>query len=100
MSNLFSNTLNFNEDISNWNTSNVTNMSFMFAEAGRFNQPVHFDTNSVLDMDWMFFEATTFNQNLNNWDTDNVHSMRNMFQNTLMNNMNNLPNWYQEPEDN
>ncbi len=39
----------FNGDISNWNTSNVTNMAGMFAY------------------------ANLFNQDLNNWDTSNVN---------------------------
>ena len=30
----------FNEDISEWDTSEVTNMNFMFDEASSFNQPI------------------------------------------------------------
>ena len=35
---LFSNATNFNQDISMWDVSNVTNMSYMFSGASAFNQ--------------------------------------------------------------
>jgi surface protein len=35
---MFIGTPEFNQDISGWNTSNVTNMEGMFAETGAFNQ--------------------------------------------------------------
>ncbi|WP_197703602.1 BspA family leucine-rich repeat surface protein [Marinobacter sp. LV10R510-11A] len=35
---MFHNAINFNQDISNWNTSNVSNMRRMFYEANNFNQ--------------------------------------------------------------
>ena len=40
MSQLFKNKQNFNDDISSWNTSNVTNMAEMFSFAVTFNQDI------------------------------------------------------------
>ena len=34
------NASNFNDNISKWNVSNVTNMSFLFENAYSFNQPI------------------------------------------------------------
>ena len=61
MESIFDTTDVFNQDISSWNTSNVTNMELMFAFAISFNQdlsecgvtniisePSDFATNSIL----------------------------------------------------
>ena len=53
----------FNEDISRWDTSNVTNMESMFDGASSFNQPVEgWNTANVTDMAWMFSYAPSFTQ--------------------------------------
>ncbi len=47
----------------------------MFAEASAFNKPLNdWDTSNVTDMTYMFF-AATFNQPLNDWDTSSVTNM-------------------------
>ncbi len=51
--------------ISNWDTSQITDMSYMFYKATNFNQPLHFDTSNVTDMHYMFGYAINFNQPLN-----------------------------------
>ena len=79
MSNLFQCSL-FNGDISNWNTSNVTNTRSMFYLAKSFNQPLDkWNLSHVLNMEHMFNFASNFNQALNNWDVSNVKYMSNMF---------------------
>ena len=56
MSELFKDKTNFNDDISNWDVSNVTNMSVMFSDATSFNQDISsWDVSSVTDMSAMFF---------------------------------------------
>jgi surface protein len=76
----FYNCVNFNSNISNWNTSNVTNMSHMFSMTPAFNQPLtNFDTSNVTDMTHMFFGARTFNQQLTNFNTLKVINMSHMF---------------------
>ena len=79
MSGMFAGT-KFNRNISSWNTSNVTDMSHMFSGATVFNQPLNtWDTSKVTDMSHMFDGATTFNQPLNTWDVSNVTDMSYMF---------------------
>jgi surface protein len=91
--------------IDGFDTSNVTNMSSMFADASSFNQPVgQWDTSRVTDMYMMFFKATNFNQDIEQWNTDQVTDMRYMLLTTPNDeNFNQpIPSWYdieeQEPE--
>ena len=75
---------NFNGDISNWDTSKVTNMSFMLTMDGQatkhqFNQNIgSWDVGEVTDMRYMF-NNSIFNQDIGNWDTSKVTSMAFMF---------------------
>ena len=83
MSNLFANATTFNEPLTRWDTSNVVSMDSMFHHATAFNQPLdHLDTSRVDQMSYMFSGASAFNQPLNNrWDTSNVVTMKSMFAN-------------------
>ena len=55
--------------ISNWDTSEVTNMRVMFSHATNFNQPIeNWDVSKVTDMSFMFKGAESFNQAIDNWD--------------------------------
>lgn len=68
----------FNANISTWDVSNVTSMSYMFADTN-FNQNINsWDVSSVTDMQIMFFD-TPFNQPLDAWDVSNVINMNSMF---------------------
>lgn len=69
------------ENLNEWNTSNVTDMSMMF-EASKINQPIRFDTRNVITMYSMFYEAKHFNSPLN-FDTRNVQNMKAMFYDAL-----------------
>jgi surface protein len=80
MSELFRDKQTFNDDISSWDVSNVTNMSYMFRNARSFNQNISsWDVSNVKDMSYMFRDAKAFNQNINNWDVSNVTSFNYMF---------------------
>ena len=80
MSDMFHDARKFNQPISNFDTSNVTGMAHMFAGAWEFNQPVsNFDTRNVTDMSGMFADASVFNQPISNFDTRNVTDMSGMF---------------------
>ena len=77
---MFDRTLAFNGDVSQWNTSQVTNMSFMFSETESFNGDVsRWSISQVTDMSFMFNEASAFNSDLSNWNTSRVTDMYAMF---------------------
>ena len=70
----------FNQDISAWNTSSVTQMQFMFQDATAFNQPLNtWNVGNVTNMGYMFYGATAFNQPLNNWDLSAATNLEYMF---------------------
>ena len=70
----------FNGDISNWDVSNVTDMSDMFNGASSFNQDIgNWDVSNVTDMSGMFNGAYVFNQDIGNWDVSNVTNMSGIF---------------------
>ena len=70
----------FNEDISSWDVSNVTDMREMFAESFSFNQPIGFwDVSSVTIMNGLFFMASAFDQPIGDWDVSQVTDMAGMF---------------------
>ena len=66
----------------NFNTSNVTDMSFMFDGTnfygGNFDLS-YFDTSKVTDMSYMF-SFTSLKSLVANWDTSNVTNMLQMFE--------------------
>lgn len=79
MSSLFNQVI-FNEDISSWDVSDVSNMNQMFAESFAFNQPIGFwDVSSVTDMNGMFFMASAFDQPIGDWDVSQVTDIGSMF---------------------
>ena len=90
---LFYDNHTFNQDIWNWDTSNVTNMYGMFRAAVAFNQQINnWDTSKVTTMQYMFYNARAFNQQINNWDTSKVTNMNAMFYNAITFNQP-LNNW-------
>lgn len=63
----------FNQDISSWNTSNVTRMSSTFSEADVFNQDISsWDVSNVTTLSATFAGATAFNQDISSWDISKV----------------------------
>ena len=70
----------FNANISNWDTSKVTNMNAMFRDASSFNQDIGgWDTSKVTDMEDVFLSASSFNQDIGGWDTSQVTELDDMF---------------------
>ncbi len=71
----------FNGEIGHWNTSNVTDMSFMFSQATFFDRPIGgWNTGNVTSFRDMFSLALSFDQPLDSWDTSNANNMRSMFE--------------------
>lgn len=80
MSKMFYGAAAFNQSLNKWKTSKVTNMLYMFTQASSFDSSVEdWDTSQVTSMDHMFWYASSFNQNLNNWNVSNVTNMSDMF---------------------
>jgi len=80
MSYMFFNAYFFNGSLSNWNTSNVTDMSNMFNANYVFNGDIsNWDTGNVTTMTHMFDGASLFNQDLSGWDTAKVEDFNSMF---------------------
>lgn len=67
-------------DVTNWNTSNVTNMSRMFygSEVTKIDLS-SFNTSNVTNMSEMFAGLKVPNIDLSNFDTSNVTNMSRMF---------------------
>ena len=67
-------------DISYWDVSNVTNMAYMFTGCSNLNQDIsRWSVSLVTDMSYMFFRCENFNQNISSWDVSNVTDMCAMF---------------------
>ncbi|WP_434335156.1 BspA family leucine-rich repeat surface protein [Mycoplasma capricolum subsp. capricolum] len=93
MSKMFAGASSFNKDLNFWDTSNTLVMNGMFWDAESFNGAISkWKVNNVGDMQSMFSGATKFNQDLDEWDTSNVENMEGMFSNTKDFN-GNISNW-------
>jgi surface protein len=71
-------------NINSWDTSNVTDMSYMFQAAELFDDNIgNWNVSNVIDMTSMFDSAFLFNNGgsstISNWNTFNVTNMSNMF---------------------
>ncbi len=94
MSFAFSNMESFNEDISGWNMSNVTNTEKMFFFASAFNQPLNsWNMGNVTTTKSMFEAASAFNQPLNSWNMEEVTTTESMFASASAFNQD-INNWY------
>jgi surface protein len=86
---MFWNNPYFNQDVTSWDVSKVTDFGSTFKDAIAFNngegsgavstKPLSWNTAAATNMSYMFAGATSFNQNLLGWNTSAVTTMRNMF---------------------
>ena len=73
--------------LSNWDVSNVTDMSYAFAKirSTRNLDLSKWETSSVKDMSYMFYYQETPEFGISNWDVSNVTNMEGMFQQSGVN---------------
>ena len=93
MRNMFYNADAFNQDVSSWNVSSVTEMNYMFFGTALFNNgsttndglhPLTWTSTSVVEgMSNMFDGASVFNQDISSWNVSRVTNMGSMFHNTF-----------------
>ena len=75
-------------DINTWNVSSITNMVDLFAfdrngKAMTFNSNIsNWDTSNVVDMSYMFYGARSFNQNIRGWTVSSSTNVHHMFRET------------------
>ena len=97
MSKLFSTKIiKFNDiDVSNWDVSNVTNMSCMFISSYYFNCDLSkWDVSKVENMSNMFKGCENFDCDFSKWNVSNVVDTTNMFYGCTS--LKNKPSWYKE----
>ena len=93
MSELFQDHTTFNDDISQWDVSSVTDMRQLFLNAASFNQDIgDWNLSSVIYIREMFSSAISFNQPISDWDVSGVTDMNKMFFNARDFN-NPIENW-------
>ena len=72
--------LNKYSHISLWDTSLITDMSYLFENKEHFNDNINnWNVSNVTDMESMFSQALSFNQPLDSWDFSSVTNMNCMF---------------------
>ena len=84
MSEMFYGATKFNGDIGNWDVLNVQKMGRMFQETYDFNQDIgNWDVSNVTEMYCMFETTEWFSQDLSSWDVSSVTNMWRMFKDAL-----------------
>ncbi len=69
-----------NTELSNWDTSKVTNMKHAFKANYAFNADISsWNTSQVRTMEGMFMGAASFNQDLDSWNTSNLTNIKDIF---------------------
>jgi surface protein len=80
ISNMFSGCTSFNEDLSGWDVTNVTEMEGTFEGAILYNQDLSgWNVSNVTNFARMFKGAIAFAQDVEPWDTSNATGMAEMF---------------------
>ena len=71
----------FDQDLGGWSVAKVTSMYVTFNGAAAFDQPIGgWRVDGVTNMKWMFHSAASFNQPLDGWNVDEVKDLSWMFE--------------------
>ena len=84
MSNLFFYNSKFNGNVSNWDVSNVKNMSYMFYKSNFNGDISKWDVSNVKTMEYMFANSK-FNGDISKWNVSEVNDMSHMFESSIFN---------------
>jgi surface protein len=80
----FNKPINYNSINNYWNTSEVTDMSFMFRLATNFDKDIGlWNTSKVTDMSSMFQYTANFNRNIGSWNISSSTNINSMFYNAV-----------------
>ena len=80
-------TCTYKLDLSDLDTSNITNMESMFSQCTVLTDVnvADWDTSKVTDMDWMFLWCNSLNNlDVSRWNTSNVTDTNRMFENCFL----------------
>lgn len=76
----------------NWvDLSNLTDLSYLFHNSGFSGDISKWNVSHITNMSYMFLNAASFNSSISSWDVSNVKNMKGMFENSAFNN--NIINW-------
>ena len=90
---MFYNCENFNCDLSKWDVSNITNMSYMFSNCYKFEGKglENWNVENINDATYMFCGCEKLNCDLSNWNITKTIPIKDMFFNC---DKNIIPDWY------
>jgi surface protein len=81
-------------NISTWDVSQVTNMSYLFSNKTTFNDDIsNWDVSNVTDMGRVFYDASAFNQDISSWRVTNIGFEPDWCSRWSVINQNNKPVW-------
>ena len=82
LNSVFSGANIFNQDLTGWDTTNVTGWDQVFQSASAFNGNIStWNTSQASSMQAFFYNCSQFNGNISSWNVANVTDMSSMFQN-------------------
>ena len=79
MSYLFHYTLGTSQDLTQWDTRKVTNIEGILWHSGATVDISTWDISNVTNASYLFYQALSFNGDISEWDTSSVTNMTQMF---------------------